>query len=419
MFQSPPTLKRPHSPALHWVVFGLALLLILSALAMYAMNMVRWATGPDFGWRTMYSYGPNVVGQVFERGEQAGLRFGDRILAINGRAYATFDELFFGDLRHGEPGSVNIYTVIREGQRIDIPVTTGRIGAAAVFGRSGIFFTLGVVYILIGVLVYLMKPRATESWLFLVMVCLFGLRVIYTGPTDLIRPTWLYDLRFFFSVASAASLTHLALIFPKTHSAVLRRPWLSAAAYLPALLLFGVFKSTSTAYWTMPGAVLLLVLLYTMAAILFFLGCMIWNLLRDSSIIIRLQSRVIFVGILLSFFVPIVDLVVRSVWHVYVFPEAVSFAAFFSLFPLTIGYTIVKHDLFAIDTIVRRTYGYVLSTGTVVAAYAVIVSLLNVVFQGADVARSPVFSIGFALLVVFLFEPMHKRFQGFVDRVFY
>jgi len=89
------------------------------------------------------------------------------------------------------------------------------------------------------------------------------------------------------------------------------------------------------------------------------------------------------------------------------------------LFPLSIGYTIVKHDLFAIDTIVRRTYGYVLSTASVVAVYAVLVSTLNVTFQGSDVARSPLFSIGFALAVVFLFEPLHRRFQGFVDRVFY
>ncbi|HLF91860.1 MAG TPA: SpoIIE family protein phosphatase, partial [Planctomycetota bacterium] len=386
---------------------------------LYANNMVHWADGPDFGWRTMYNYGPNIVGQVFNLGQQAGLREGDRIRAINNRTYATFDELFLGDLRRTESGSVNVYTVIREGKPVDIPVTTGRLGMGPVFWRSGIFFSLGVVYILVGVLVYLMKPRATESWLFLAMVSLFGLRVIYTGPADLIRPTWLYDFRFLLNVASSASLTHLALQFPKTHTALLKRPWLSSATYLPALLLFAAFKLTSTAYWNMPGIILLLILLYTLLAVLFFLGSMTRNLLRDPSIIVRLQSRVIFVGILLSFLVPIVDLTARFVWHVPLFPEAVSFAVFFSLFPLSIGYTIVKHDLFAIDTIVRRTYGYVLSTGTVVAAYALLVSLLNVTFRGSDVARSPLFSIGFALLVVFLFEPLHRRFQGLVDRLFY
>src|SRR3972149_6095062 len=131
--------------------------------------------------------------------------------------------------------------------------------------------------------------------------------------------------------------------------------------------------------------ILLLVLLYTLLAVLFFLGSMTWNLLRAPSIIVRLQSRVIFVGILLSFLVPIIDLTARFVWHVPLFPEAVSFAVFFRLFPLSIGYTIVKHDLFAIDTIVRRTYGYVLSTGPVAAAHALLVSLLHVPFRGSGV----------------------------------
>ena len=36
-----------------------------------------------------------------------------------------------------------------------------------------------------------------------------------------------------------------------------------------------------------------------------------------------------------------------------------------------------------------------------------------------DFTYSPLFSIGFALLVVFLFEPLHRRFQGLVDRLFY
>src|SRR5438093_529735 len=306
------SLRKPSATVpTHWVAFGLAVALTATMYGLYGANIVAWRNSPDFGWRTMYDSGPNIVAEVFDAGKAAGLRAGDTILAINGRLYGTFEELFFGNLRSPEAGSANTYTVIRDGKRVELSVATGRLGFPTVLRRSGPLFAMGLVYVLIGALVFLMKPRAIESWLFLVMTCFTGMRVSFAAPADLVRPTWFYDLRFLNEALLPASLIHLATRFPQTRAFIRRRA------------------------------------------------------------------------------------------------------------ALAIGCTIVKHDHFAIDVIVRRTYGYVLSTGTVVATYAAVVSLLNFTFRGSDVARSPVFSIGFALVVVFLFEPIHKRFQGFVDRVFY
>jgi len=405
---------------LHWIGYGLFLALIVGLWALYAMNLVRWPDSPDYGWRTMYTTGPNVVAQVFGQGEAAGLRSGDRILAVNGRAYSTFDELFFGELRREEPGSANTYRVLREGQSLEVTVPTGRVGAGAVLSRSGPLFMVGVIYILIGALVFLMKPRAAESWLFFRMTCFFGIGIGLSSPADLMRPTWLYDLRFLANVLIPAAMIHLALKFPKPRAFAAGRPWVAALPYLPSLAIFVLRQVTATDHWNVPKLVFLLWIGYTVIGILFFLGSTAWNALRDASIITRLQSRVIFVGTILGFFIPSLDLLAGTLWQVAIFADPVlGFGIFFSLFPLSIGYTIVKHDLFAIDVIVRRTYGYVLSTGAIVATYAAMVSVVNLVFGTADAARSPLFAVGFALVVVFLFEPMHRRIQRFVDRTFY
>lgn len=415
-----PATAAPARAPLHWAGFGLALALTLSVWGLYGSNILRWPNSPDFGWRTMYNSGPNVVAQVFEAGATAGLRPGDKILAVNSRAYSTFDQLFFGNIRHDEPGSVNTYTVLRDGEKLEIQVPTGRVGLNAVIRRSGPLLTLGLIYILIGALVFLMKPRAPESWLFFRMTCLFGIGIGLSSPADLISPTWLYDVRFLANQLIPAAMIHLALRFPKPRTFAVGRRWISALLYLPSVGIFLLRQVTATAQWNIPKFVFLLWLSYAVVGIVYFLGSTGWNSLRDASIITRLQSRVIFIGTILGFFIPSLDLLSGLLWQVALFPDPIlGFGLCFSLFPLSIGYTIVKHDLFAIDTIVRRTYGYVLSTGTVVAAYALLVSLLNVTFQGSDVARSPLFSIGFALLVVFLFEPLHRRFQGFVDRLFY
>jgi serine phosphatase RsbU (regulator of sigma subunit) len=60
-----------------------------------------------------------------------------------------------------------------------------------------------------------------------------------------------------------------------------------------------------------------------------------------------------------------------------------------------------------------------LSTAAIVAAYGLLVSLLNVTVRGADISRSPAFSLVFALAIVFVFEPLHKRLQDIVDHMFY
>ena len=406
--------------SLHWIGYGLVLAVTLGIWTLYGMNILRWPNSPDFGWRTMYNSGPNIVAQVFGAGAAAGLRSGDKILAVNGRPYSTFDELFFGNIRRDEPGSVNTYTVLREGQTVEIQVPTGRVGLAAVFWRSGPLFAVGLIYVLIGALVFLMKPRAAESWLFLRMTCFFGIGIGLSSPADLISPTWLYDVRFLANQLIPASIIHLALKFPKPRAFAVERRWIAALPYLPSLAIFLLRQMTATAQWNIPKFVFLLWISYSVVGIVYFLGSTGWNSLRDASIITRLQSRVIFIGTILGFFIPSLDLLSGLLWQAAIFPDPIlGFGICFALFPMSIGYTIVKHDLFAIDTIVRRTYGYVLSTGSIVGTYAGLVSIVNVTFRTADAARSPLFSIGFALVVVFLFEPLHRRIQRFVDRTFY
>ena len=176
-----------------WSFFIPALLVTSTIFVLYGVNIVWWRDCPDFGWRPMYETGPNVVAEVMESGEEAGLIEGDTITAINGHSYSTFDELYF-EIRNTEDGSVNTYTVIRDGKTSDISIVTQQLGLKAVLKRSGHIYLLGIIYVLIGVLVFLMKPQV-ESWLFFVMTCFMGMEIGFGAPSDLIRPLWFYDIR--------------------------------------------------------------------------------------------------------------------------------------------------------------------------------------------------------------------------------
>jgi serine phosphatase RsbU (regulator of sigma subunit) len=403
----------------HWAYFAIALILVIGVYALYSANIVQWRNSPDFGWRTMYDSGPNVVAEVMETGKAAGLRVGDVIRAINGKSYSTFDDLYF-KVRDNKPGSVNTYTVLRDGKILQITITTGRIGISNVLRRSGPLFLIGLIYVIIGILVFLMKPKASESWLFFVMTGFLGMMISLSGPSDLLHPLWFFSIRRFIEIMLPAPMIHLALGFPKKRAVITKVPGLWILPYIIAVTLFILCTISSPFYWNTPHVLRLLNDIYLLFGVLFFLLSTVWNLLKDPSIVIRLQSRVIFMGLMLGIFIPVAELLSRYFWSVYLFSDpTIGFAVFLTMFPLSIGYTIVKHDLFAIDTIVRRTYGYVLSTASIVGVYALIVSLLNVSFRSSEASRSPLFSIIFALGVVFFFRPLHERFQGFVDRVFY
>lgn len=401
------------------LLFALVLALIATVFGVYAANMAGWHESPEYGWRTMYDSGPNVVALLLESGEKAGLRVGDRILAINGKAYSTFDELYF-KIRHDEPGSVNAYTISRNGDTRDISITTGKVGLKLVLLRSGPLFAMGFVYALIGVLVFLMKPGAAESWIFLVMTTLIGIHVCYSGPSDLMHPLWLFDVRLFIDIFFPAAIIHLALKFPRERNFLKKRPTLWVVPYLLSLIHFVLYKITIQHYWDPAPTLDLLGNVYLVLAILIFLASMVWNFVTDRSMLIRRQSQVILLGIALGFGIPIIDSVLRFHWQTYLFPDpTLGYVVFLVLFPLSIGYTIVKYDLFAIDILIKRTYGYVLTSGAIAGFYVLFIFLSNLLFGEMTVATSPMFPLVFVLAVVFLFNPVRNRTQRFIDRVFY
>ena len=104
-----------HRKNIHWIYFALSTLVVIAVYLLYGFNMNAWKNSTDYGWTTMQDSGPHIVAEVFELGERAGLRSGDKIKAINGQTYTTFDELYF-KVRNSKPGEKNVYTVERDGK---------------------------------------------------------------------------------------------------------------------------------------------------------------------------------------------------------------------------------------------------------------------------------------------------------------
>src|SRR5262249_53715370 len=98
---------------------------------------------------------------------------------------------------------------------------------------------------------------------------------------------------------------------------------------------------------------------------------------------------------------------------------AINLGAFATvLLPLSLAYAVVKHDLFEIDSMVKRGAYYLLLTGAVAVAYAASIALFNLALPGG-LSGSVAFPIVFTLAVVVLFDPLRSFLQGLLDRVFF
>ena len=225
-----------------------------------------------------------------------------------------------------------------------------------------------------------------------------------------------------------APFLHLALIFPDRKRILESITLPGIPGYLPACDIVGTLQIF---YFTLPQSAgsdpMSLFLDYknlgTMARVfaLFSVVSLVLSvchsLYKASSPSARQRAKVILFGLTIAF-LPSTIIMMGFYFMKVNFPW--NFLVFFIIFfPASIAYSIVKHNLFDADAVIKRTVGYVVATALVVGVYAVVSIGLNVFFGKYQLAQSQAFPILFTLAVIFVFNPLRNRVQALVDVLFF
>lgn len=359
------------------------------------------------------------VGLYDWSGSEAGLRFPDKLLEVDSVAVSSprqLEEI----VRQKAVGTPVIYTVKRDDEIMKVELVTMRFAWLDLVMTYGMTFLAGIFYITIGSIVFALKPNNRVSWIFFFACFLLSLYSITNF--DLVSTQYGFVRAIMLAQAFLpAAFLHFGLFFPRPSALVLRYPKIQIVPYVVSTLLVAPMEylypdPRFVTYWY-------LILVYLIVGGAGVVLPVLREFLKPSSSLARQRAKVVLFGAALALPLPALAYSSQTIFG--------SFLGFrlhgnllgipLLVFPASIAYSIAKHNLFDVDIYIKRAVGYGIMTGLVALSYFVLqTTLMTFILRPVLGAQTEqVFPIVFALLVVFFFNPINRRVQAGVDKVFF
>jgi class 3 adenylate cyclase len=393
-------------------------LVFLVLLVFSVANALRWLDRPFPGFLVNARMVVADYGQSNWPGEQAGLGFPAKLMSVNGKTIARDADLE-QVLRDAGIGTDATYVFDLNGQPFQLSFPIAPFTTEDLLATFGVEFLAALLYIVLGVVVFVMKPDTELSWVFFLACFWLAIYVITGFDTVSTHKSLLaYHLAGIFLPASFA---HMSLVFPYRWEFTKRHPAVVSIPYMVSAAIFVPFH----AYY--PGPVFLA--LYPFVYAYFFLGAIspaasgIVAYFKGNSIIAKQRAKVILFGAAVAFPLPALMYVVPLLggsWGTIRFNANFLVLAIL-VYPACIAYAISKHNLFDVDVYIKRAVGYVIMTGVVGLGYFSFQAIASaVIFRPlfGEYAQD-VYPLAFALLIVFFFNPINRKIQDSVDRLLF
>ena len=280
-------------------------------------------------------------------------------------------------------------------------------------------YLIGLVYLGIGLWVFRLRghQRAGLNFTFF-SACVAVTLAVYLdlNTTHVFLVLWALGL-----ALSGGAVIHLALVFPQEPRFVLRRPVLRLLPYVPVAALMAytlTVQSDLSQPWAYVTAWRLLYLFIALGLAVFY-GMLVYRRLGSTSPVVRQQSRIILLGSVVAF-APFAFWIIAGVVGVTAPFDPLIYFPPLVLFPLSIAYALVRYHLLDVDLILNRALVYAIVVALVVGAYFLVIAVIGALAQNTQALMSnPGLLAVFVLVVAVLLDPLRKRVQLAVDRMFF
>jgi len=347
-------------------------------------------------------------------GARAGLPLnGGRILAVDGAPFAGGRALFDA-VAEGGPGAPHEYVVRAGGEERSYRVAAMRMGWADWLATFGNYLFNSLFFFAIALLALYLRPDLAAARALAASMLLIGLLMVLA--IDFVGSWRLVPLCQLVEAAAPAAFASLALVFPVERLAAPTRRRLTGGLWAAFLALGAanvwLFRREPELGRALTSAVYLAIAAVAVAM----LASLGHALRRAAEVRQRVQAAVVFSGALVAFLFP-------SLAVLAFFPLGWSFSftwvtSLLLFFPVSILYAVVRYDLLGAERFIRITVGYTVASAAVLLAYALLAFTLDrLVAPGAS--RGAASSFALLLGIAIAFDPIRRRVQLAVDRVFY
>jgi len=388
------------------------LLISLSVLALIlGAVMVLWSFPYDgLYWSAQSGHVAGV--DPYGPAAEAGIRAGDRVLALDGIPLADVFPLY-GSKQVGDSVTV---TLLRAGQRRTVSLTLAVPPPRIRFGNLEPLL-VGLIFWLVGVGACLLRPSQDISRLFFLLGQVTG-AMLAAGDLSALRMSWAIRLFGLLLLFLAPLALHFYASFPDLLASRWRRPLLGLAYGGAGFLAVGYLLQTwppksplgPDSLWAARRLFVALVLLVALALLL--------RPRRTVSLQTRRRQRLLIAGMLLSpgpllflSFLPELLHGFPLVDYTWTFP-------FLTLLPLSYASAVYQRELSRVDRILNRSLVYFLLTTLLLSVYGLLFLGLDRLLPAMLWSR-PLVGAALVMGMAALFGPLRAWVQRLVDHLFY
>jgi signal transduction histidine kinase len=404
------------SQVLQWIV----LVYQVIALLLFAAGIflaIRWVREPFIG--VFYEHtlvfndsGPDDPAWAFNDQVASG----DQLIAVNNvpvRSHADVRNVFVGNFVPGDTIPVTVRFKNGEIRNIDILLHPFPSNSITLYFLIPTF--ISSVFLIVSFWIFGLRRNEPAGRAFSLFTSSLALA---TGLYFNILTTHEFTIPWTIGCAmSGGGMIALALSFPQEPRFVITRPYMRWAGIVVALILAAIAIPNifnfnhPTAYISNWAAIYL----FLVFGILFYIGVNVYYAVYAQSPVVKTQSRTILWGVLISF-TPI------GIWLIFASIASTQFSPFLFLpiivFPVVIGYTILRFKFLRADEIIRRGVMYSVFAAVVLVGYALFITSISV-FYSAALPNNGFLVGAFVFVLVMLFEPLRSRLQNLVDTRFF
>jgi len=404
---------------LQWVVFGYqALAIVLFVVSIFLAT--KWMQRPFLGAfyeHTMVFNGtrPGTLSPEWALANQVVL--GDQLTAINDIPVQR-DADVRNVLVNFFPGETVTLTIRSEdGVERSLPTVLNAFPSSSRFSQFILPSLLSFIFLIISLWIFGLRRNEPAGRAFSLFTSSLA---IVTGAYFNIVTTHEFTIIWTLACAMAGgALIDLALSFPQEPRVIINRPYLRWVGILFGLLLTLITipnlhnVQRPTAYIQSWQAIYA----FIASSVIFYVGMNLYHAMYAQSPVIKTQSRTIL-------YWGVVPLIPVGIWAgaKSIFREINFWPILFlpiALFPLAIGYTILRFRFLRTDDFVRRGITYTLLTIIVVGSYAAFVAGFGLILNSSLPANNGYLVGGFIFLLAITLEPIRSRLQGLVDSRFF